>query len=166
MKKIRLRFTAFLFIFSLFVTGASAQLSHQQIDSLVNKTMETFNVPGMAVAVIKDGRVFHAKGYGVRAVDGKPVNANTLFGVASNTKAFTSASIAKLVDEGKIDWDTKVTDIIPEFKLYNGYITRHFTIRDLLSHRGGLDLGQGDLMVFPPNNTTNRAEMIHNLRYL
>src|SRR5699024_5648978 len=166
MKKLRLPFITLAFISSLFVSSATAQLSHQQIDSLVHETMDTFNVPGMAVAVIKDGEVVHSKGYGIRKVDGKKVDTNTLFGVASNTKAFTSAAIAKLVDQGKIKWNTHVTDVIPEFKLYNGYITRNFTIRDLLSHRGGLDLGQGDLMVFPPHNTTDREEMIHNLRYL
>lgn len=94
------------------------------------------------------------------------VNENTLFGVASNTKAFTTAALGQLIDQGKLTWDTKVTDIIPEFQLSDSYVTREFTVRDLVTHRSGLGLGAGDLMVFPANNTTTKAEMIHNLRYL
>ena len=142
-------------------------LSPQQIDSLVEKSMESFNVPGMAVAVIKDGKVVSKKGYGVRSIKTKKkVNTETLFGIASNTKAFTTAALAQLVDENKIKWETKVTDIIPEFKLYAPYVTSEFTVRDLIVHRSGLGLGAGDLMVFPASNTTTLDEMIHNLRYL
>src|SRR5690606_799332 len=143
------------------------QLSEKQIDSIARKTLETFDVPGIAVAVIKDGKVVHSKGYGVRSIESKKkVDENTLFGVASNTKAFTAASLGVLVDEGKITWDTKVTDIIPEFKLYDAYVTREFTIRDLLTHRSGLGLGAGDLMIWPDSNSTTKDELIHNLRYL
>ncbi len=142
-------------------------LSSKQIDALVERTMETFNVPGMAVAVLKDGEVIHSKGYGVRSVEkGGEVDQNTLFGVASNTKAVTAAALAQLVDEGKMEWDTKVVDVIPHFKLYNHYVTGEFTVRDLLTHRSGLGLGAGDLMVFPASNVTTRDELIHNLRYL
>jgi CubicO group peptidase (beta-lactamase class C family) len=75
------------------------------------------------------------------------VDANTLFGIASNSKAFTSASLAILVDEGKIKWDDKVIKYLPNFKMYNEYVTQEFTIRDLLTHRSGLGLGAGDLMM-------------------
>src|SRR5699024_9993447 len=120
-----------------------------------------------AVAVLKDGEAVVKKGYGVRSVKNKkPVDNQTLFGIASHTKAFTSAALAQLVDEGKIEWDTKVTAIIPEFKLYDSYTTAEFTIRDLLTLRGGLGLGAGDLMVFPASNKTTLKEMIYNLRYL
>lgn len=129
--------------------------------------MKTFDVPGMAVAVLQDGKIYHKNTYGVRSVKtNAPVNENTLFGVASNTKAITAAAIGQLVDKGKIQWDTPVSDIIPEFKLYDSYVTREFTVRDLLTHRSGLGLGAGDLMVFPASNTTTMEEMIHNLRYL
>lgn len=157
---------SFLFIllnFSLLAQG----LSGAQIDSLVQKTMKTFDVPGMAVAVLKDGKVYYKNTYGVRSIKtGAKVDENTLFGVASNTKAFTTAALGQLVDKGKLQWDTKVTDIIPEFKLYNPYVTSEFTVRDLITHRSGLGLGAGDLMVFPASNTTTLEEMIHNLRYL
>lgn len=148
--------------YSVFAQG----LTHTQIDSLVKKTMTTFDVPGMAVAVLKDGETY-INTYGIRSIKTKAeVDENTLFGVASNTKAFTAAALAQLVDAGKLTWDTKVNDIIPEFKLYDANVTSQFTVRDLLTHRSGLGLGAGDLMVFPATNTTTLPEMIHNMRYL
>ncbi len=142
-------------------------MSGSQIDSIVQKTMKTFDVPGMAVAVLKDGKIYHKNTYGVRSLKtNAEVNENTLFGVASNTKAFTTAALGQLIDQGKLTWDTKVTDIIPEFKLNDSYVTNEFTVRDLITHRSGLGLGAGDLMVFPAGNRTTKAEMIHNLRYL
>lgn len=157
---------AFLFLCTI-PSMRSQVLSNSQIDSLVQKTMTTFNVPGMAVAVLKDGKMYHKNTYGISSVKtNAPVNENTLFGVASNTKAFTAAALGQLVDQKKIKWDTKVNDIIPEFKLYDPYVTSEFTIRDLLTHRSGLGLGAGDLMVFPATNTTTMEEMIHNMRYL
>ncbi|AFL80953.1 penicillin-binding protein, beta-lactamase class C [Aequorivita sublithincola DSM 14238] len=155
-----------LVLFFNFSVNAQA-LSGSQIDSIVQKTMKTFDVPGMAVAVLKDGKIYHKNTYGVRSLKtNEAVNENTLFGVASNTKAFTTAALGQLIDQGKLTWDTKVTDIIPEFQLSDSYVTREFTIRDLITHRSGLGLGAGDLMVFPAGNTTTKAEMIHNLRYL
>ena len=157
----------FLLLFFVTVSVNAQVLTNSQIDSLVQKTMKTFDVPGMAVAVIKDGKIYHKNTYGVRSLKtGKEVNENTLFGVASNTKAFTTAALAQLIDQGKLSWDTKVTDVIPEFKLHDPYVTAEFTVRDLVTHRSGLGLGAGDLMIFPANNTTTKAEMIHNLRYL
>jgi CubicO group peptidase (beta-lactamase class C family) len=142
-------------------------LSSAQIDSLVALTMKTFDVPGIAVAVLKDGKVVHAKGYGVQSLaTNVPVDVNSLFAVASNTKAFTAGALGMLVDEGLIRWDSKVTDVIPEFRLYDPYVTAEFTIRDLLTHRSGLGLGAGDLMIWPDSTDFTRAEIIHNLRYL
>jgi CubicO group peptidase (beta-lactamase class C family) len=94
------------------------------------------------------------------------VDENTLFGVASNTKAFTAAALGMLVDEKKMSWDDKVVDYIPGFKLYNPYVTQEFTVRDLLTHRSGLGLGSGDLMMFPDSSNFTREDIIHNLRYL
>ncbi len=167
MKNIFQRKLLFSVVFIFISLAASAQLTNTQIDSLVQKTLKTFNVPGIAVAVLKDGKVILSKGYGVRSLDkGGDVNENTLFGIASNTKAFTSAALGKLIDEGKLSWDTKVTNIIPEFKLYDPYVTSEFTVRDLLTHRSGLGLGAGDMMVFPSSNILKKEGMIHNLRYL
>ena len=168
MQTLSLKILSFSFLFLFFNSALKAQaLSGSQIDSIVQKTMKTFDVPGMAVAVLKDGKVYHKNTYGVRSIKTNvPVNENTLFGVASNTKAFTTAALGQLIDKGKLTWDTKVTDIIPEFKLNDSYVTNEFTVRDLVTHRSGLGLGAGDLMVFPAGNTTTKAEMIHNLRYL
>lgn len=142
-------------------------LTSKQIDSVAEKTLSTFNVPGIAVAVVKDGKVIHAKGYGVRSIKTNlKVDENTLFGVASNTKAFTAAALGMLVDEKKITWDTKVIDVIPEFKMYDPYVTSEFTVRDLLTHRSGLGLGAGDLMIWPDSSTVDKKQLIHNLRYL
>ena len=166
MKSIKL--SAFIFIFWLLHFSLFAQpISSPQIDSLVEKTLKTFDVPGIAVAVVKDGKVIHAKGYGVRSLNTRQkVDENTLFGIASNSKAFTAAALGMLMDEGKLNWDDRVTDYIPEFKLYNPYVTDAFTIRDLLTHRSGLGLGAGDLMFWPDSNNFSLKDVIHNLRYL
>ncbi|MDD5151250.1 MAG: serine hydrolase, partial [Flavobacterium sp.] len=94
------------------------------------------------------------------------VDANTLFGIASNSKAFTSAALAMLIDEGKLKWDDKVTQYIPEFKMYNEYVTNEFTIRDLITHRSGLGLGAGDLMIWPDGSDFKPEDIILNLQYL
>ncbi|AFK03028.1 beta-lactamase [Emticicia oligotrophica DSM 17448] len=151
---------------SIFSSQAQA-ITSPEIDALVERTLKTFDVPGIAVAVIKDDKVIHAKGYGVRSLrTGQKVDENTLFGVASNSKAYTAAALGMLVDEKKISWDTKVTDIIPEFKLYNPYVTEEFTVRDLLCHRSGMGLGAGDLMMWPDSSNFTKADIIHNLRFL
>ncbi len=163
MKKISILLFATMFV----IAQSQAQMSEVAIDSLVNLTLKTFDVPGIAVGIVKDGKLIHAKGYGVRSLKNNlPVDENTLFGIASNSKAFTSAALGMLVDEGKLHWDHKVTDYIPGFKMYDPYVTDAFTIRDLLTHRSGLGLGSGDLMFFPDGGNFTREEMIHNLRYL
>lgn len=145
----------------------SAQITEKQVDEVVEKTLKAFNVPGIAVAIVKDGKVIHAKGYGVKSILTKEkVDQNTLFGIASNSKAFTSAALAMLVDEGKINWDDKVIHYLPEFKMYNDYVTNEFTIRDLLTHRSGLGLGAGDLMIWPDGSDFTAKDIVHNLRYL
>jgi CubicO group peptidase (beta-lactamase class C family) len=149
------------------LSASSQTITSVQIDSLVEKVRVLFDVPGIAVAIIKDDSIIHSKGYGYRSLATKQlVDENTLFGIASNSKAFTAAALAMLVDEGKIKWDDKVTQYIPNFKLYNPYVTEEFTIRDLLTHRSGLGLGAGDLMMFPDSNTFTRQQIIYNLRYL
>ncbi len=142
-------------------------ITSKGIDTLVAHTLKAFDVPGIAVAVIKDGKVIHSKGYGVRSLKtGKKVDENTLFGIASNSKAFAAAALGMLVDEGKIKWDDKVRTYIPEFKMYDPYVTEQFTIRDLLTHRSGLGLGSGDLMLFPDSNNFTLKDVIANLQYL
>ncbi|WP_281298451.1 serine hydrolase [Flavobacterium limnophilum] len=144
-----------------------AQISEKQVDELVENTLKSFNVPGIAVAIVKDGKVVLAKGYGIKSMLTKEkVDANTLFGIASNSKAFTTAALAMLVDEKKIKWDDKVTQYLPDFKMYNDYVTNEFTIRDLVTHRSGLGLGAGDLMIWPDGSDFKTTDIIHNLQYL
>ena len=159
--------TLFLSLTLAFSSVTIAQLTTPQIDDLVNKTLKTFDVPGIAVAIVKDGQVILSKGYGIRSILSKEtVNENTLFGIASNSKAFTTAALAMLVEEGKVNWDDKVVKYIPEFKMYNDYVTQEFTIRDLLTHRSGLGLGAGDLMIWPDGNNFTTQDIIMNLQYL
>ena len=142
-------------------------LTSMQIDALVERTLKAFNVPGISVAVVKDDNVVHAKGYGVRSIQSKlPMQSNTLVGIASNSKAFTAAALAILVDEGKLNWNDRVNNIIPEFKLYNPHVTEEFTVLDLMTHRSGMGLGAGDLMFFPDGSDFTIKDVIHNLRYL
>jgi CubicO group peptidase (beta-lactamase class C family) len=142
-------------------------LSSSEIDSIAERARRAFNVPGIAVAVLKDGRIIHSKGYGVRSLNTNlPVDENTLFGIASNSKAFTAFALGLLVEEGKISWDDKVRKWIPEFKLYSPYVTEEFTIRDLLTHRSGLGLGAGDLMFFPDSSNFELKDIIYNLQFL
>ena len=144
-----------------------SQIAPEAIDKLVTNAIKTFDVPGIAVGIVKDGQLIFAKGYGVRSLaTGKPVDEHTLFGIASNTKAFTTTALGILVDEGKLKWDDKVIDYIPEFRLYNPYVTQDFTIRDLLTHRSGLGLGAGDLMIWPDGSDFTRKDIINNLRFL
>ena len=161
------RTVSIIFVFALAATVLGQPLSERKIDRLTERVMQEFNVPGIAVAVVKDNSVIHMKGYGVRSIaTGEKTDEHTLFAIASNTKAFTSASLGILVDEGKLRWDTKVTEIIPEFRLYNSYVTEDFIIKDLLTHRSGLGEGAGDLMGWPDSADFSTAEIIHNLRYL
>ena len=134
------------------------------IDATVARIMEAFEVPGMAVAIVKDGRVVLAKGYGVRKLgDPAPVDARTLFGIASNTKVFTATALGLLVEEGKIRWDAPVIDYVPWFQMSDPYVTRELTVRDLLVHRSGLGLGAGDLLWWP-DSTYDRKEIARRLR--
>lgn len=137
-----------------------------KISKAVQDAMDKFQVPGIAVAVVKDNKVVMAKGFGVTKYGTKQkVNTDTLFGIASNTKAMTAAILASLVDEGKLTWQTKVIDIIPEFQLYDAWVTREFTLLDLLSHDSGLGLGAGDLMIWPQTTLTT-MDIIKRMKHL
>jgi CubicO group peptidase (beta-lactamase class C family) len=136
------------------------------LDAYVARAMTEFGVPGMAIVVVKDGQVVLAKGYGVRrAGEPAPVDADTLFGIASNTKAFTCAALSILVEEGKLAWDDPVTKHLPGFQMYDPWVTREVTVLDLVTHRAGLGLGEGDLMWWPPTTFT-RDEIVRGIRHL
>jgi CubicO group peptidase (beta-lactamase class C family) len=145
----------------------NAQITEREVDVLVENTLKTFNVPGIAVGIVKDGKLVLAKGYGVaNSKTQQKVDANTLFGIASNSKAFTASVLAILVDEGKINWEDKVKKYLPEFKMYDDYVTHEFTIRDLLTHKSGLGLGAGDLMIWPDGHDFTPKDIVKNIQYL
>src|SRR3954468_23114998 len=143
-----------------------AQQAPPKFDEYVRRVMQTFTVPGVSVAIVKDGKVVLAKGYGVRRLgEPAPVDARTRFGIASNTKLFTATAIAILVEEGKLAWDQPVTTYLPGFAMADPYVTHELTVRDLLVHRSGLGLGAGDLLWWPPS-TYNRKEIARRIRYI
>ena len=135
-------------------------------DARVDAVREASGTPGMAIAIVEDGKVVLAKGYGVRKM-GAPqkVDADTIFTIGSTAKAMTSAALATLVDAGKLNWDDKVADRLPGFQMYDAWVSREITVRDLLVHRSGLGLGAGDLL-YVPRGSYSRAEIVRRLRYI
>ncbi len=135
------------------------------LDARIRKVLADWNVPGAAIAVVKDGKPLLVKGFGLRTL-GKPeaVDAHTQFGIASLSKAFTATALAILVDEGKVAWDDPVQKHLPAFQLADSLASRELTVRDLLSHRGGLGLGAGDLMLFGGDHT--RSEVLERIRQI
>lgn len=155
-----------LLVAALAVIGAPAwAVVPQDLDAYAAQAMKTFDTPGMAVAIVDDGQA-STHVYGVRKL-GAPerVDAHTTFPIGSNTKAFTAAALAILVDQGKLHWDDLVVDKLPGFRMYDAYTSQNMTVTDLLVHRSGLGLGEGDLM-FLPSTTRSRAELVHAIRYL
>ena len=143
-----------------------AAIDTKQLEQTIKYSMSRFDVPGMAVAVVENSEVVFSKGFGVRHLEtGEKVNKHTLFGIASNSKAFTAAALAMLVEQGKLNWNDKVIDHLPEFRMFDAYATREVTIRDLLSHRAGLGLGAGDLTIWPDTDKSVE-EVIHGIRFL
>jgi CubicO group peptidase (beta-lactamase class C family) len=139
-----------------------AQLS--DFDAYVDSVRKQFDVPGIGVAIVKDGNVVLEQGSGVRKLgDPTKVDAHTLFAIASNTKAFTAASLAILADEKKLAMDDRVIDHLPWFQMSDPYVTREMRIRDLLAHRSGLSLGAGDLLYWP-TTTYSTEEVVQRLR--
>lgn len=135
----------------------------KEFDEYVNKALKEWDVPGVAIAVVKNDKVVLARGYGVRKLgDPTPVDEKTLFAIGSSSKAFTAAAIAMLVDEGKLKWDDPATKYLPGFQLYDPYVTREMTVRDLLCHRSGLD--RGDFIWYA--TPYDRDEIWRRIRYV
>ena len=137
-------------------TPAKAQLP-PNLDRYIDTVLRTFNVPGISLAIVRDGKLLLAKGYGVKRT-GRPerVDEHTLFPIASNTKAFTAMALAILVDEGKLKWDDPVIDHLPWFRMSDPWVTMEMTIRDLLVHHSGIPAFAGDILLFPPSTYTRR----------
>ncbi len=135
------------------LSGIASAAPPAGFEQRVEQLRKDIGVPGVSIAIVEDGKVTLAHGWGVRDITtNKPVDADTIFFTGSTGKAFTNAALATLVDEGKIGWDDKVIDHMPDFRMWDPWVTREMTIRDLLVHRSGLGLGQGDLL-FLPNST-------------
>lgn len=146
---------------------ADQMLTTKEINSVVQNALKEFNTPGMSIAVIQNDQVLNLAGFGVKNIEtGQAVDADTYFRLASTSKAFTAASVAMLVDTQQLDWDDRVIDHLPDFRLADAFATREMTIRDLLSHRSGLGSGMGDSMLWPEPASFSRSEIVHNLRYL
>jgi CubicO group peptidase (beta-lactamase class C family) len=159
-----LRITALLSLFA--GLGPASAQEPPGFDGYVKRVMEMFTVPGLSVAIVKDGKVVLARGYGVRRMGHPaPVDAQTRFGIASNTKLFTATALALLVEERKIEWDKPVISYLPAFAMSDPYVTHELTVRDLLVHRSGLGLGAGDLLWWPPS-TYDRKEIARRIRYI
>ncbi|WP_419868786.1 serine hydrolase [Chryseobacterium sp. CT-SW4] len=159
----KLSFLLFLLAVGIF----NSQVEEKKLDELIKSTLKTFDVPGMSVGIVKDGKLVYAKGFGVRSLTSKnPMDEKTLVGIASNSKGFTCTALALLADEGKLNWNDKVSQYIPEFQMYDPYVSQNITIKDLVTHRAGLGLGQGDLMFFPEGGSLTVNDIVHNVRYL
>jgi CubicO group peptidase (beta-lactamase class C family) len=148
------------------VAADSRPVALADFDAYVDATRKQFDVPGIAVAIVKDGKIVLEMGSGVRKLgDPAKVDAHTRFAIASNTKAFTAASLAILADEKKLDMNDRVVDRLPWFQMSDPYVTREMRVRDLLAHRSGLSLGAGDLLYWPATTYTTK-EVVERLRYV
>jgi CubicO group peptidase (beta-lactamase class C family) len=155
----------FTLAFALLASTASAA-PPEGFDARVEALRQSLGVPGVSISIVEDGHVMLAKGYGIRRLGApEPVDADTIMTIGSTTKAFTVADLAILVDQGKLQWDDKVIDHLPWFVMYDPWVTREMTVRDLLVHRSGLGLGAGDLL-FVPRSNVSRREAVRRLRYI
>ncbi|MBD2515013.1 serine hydrolase [Nostoc sp. FACHB-973] len=135
----------------------------QGITAFINKTMQEWKVPGLAIAVIKDSKIIFCEGFGKRDVEQNLiVTPQTLFAIGSCTKAFTTMAMSILVEKGLLNWDKPVINYLPTFKLYDSYATEHITPRDLVTHRSGLPRHDAVWYKTP----FSRQEIIERLQYL
>ena len=147
----------YITLLTFFLTLSHAQPLPKDFDSYVEGVRKAFNVPGIAVSVVKDGKVVLAKGYGVKVIGtNDKVDSKTNFSIASNTKAFVGTALGILVEEKKLSWNDRVQDILPWFQLSDPYVSHEMRIIDLLVHHSGLGLGAGDLLIWPPNTYSQK----------
>ena len=159
--------TRLSFLLILISSLVFSQVEEKKLDELIQNTLKTFDVPGISLGIVKDGKVVYSKGFGVRSLTtNQKMTDETLVGIASNSKGFTGTALAILADEGKLKFDDKVSKYIPEFQMNDAYVSQEITIKDLITHRAGLGLGQGDLMFFPEGGPLTVNDIIHNVRYL
>ncbi|WP_345777336.1 serine hydrolase domain-containing protein [Lysobacter sp. MMG2] len=161
------RFRGFLLALSLAWLPAHAQTDRAAVDAIFDDVVARYRLPGLALGIVEDGRVVYSRTAGeLVAGEGERIDADTLFKVASNTKSMTSATLARLVDAGKLRWDDPVVKWLPQFRMHDAWVGQQMQVRDLLIHNSGLRAGAGDLMLWPEPNTFTRADIIHGLAYL
>ena len=147
------------------VAGPSPDLT--AIDAAIEAAVERYDLPGIAVGVVVDGKVAHVRTLGETvAGSGDPVTPETLFKIASNSKAMTATVLARLVQQGKVRWDDPVVAHLPHFAMHDPWVTAHMTVRDLLVHNSGLPEGGGDLMLWPEPNRFTRLDITRGLRHI
>ncbi|PCH77878.1 MAG: serine hydrolase [Flavobacteriaceae bacterium] len=155
----------FVFLCTFLLIKGQTKEQVQHLDAYFTKSFQEWNIPGMAIAIVSADSIYLSKGYGLSNLQtNKAVDEHTLFAVASNSKAFTASALAQLVDAGKLKWEDKVVNYLPYFKMYDNYVTQHFTIADLLSHRSGLATFSGDLLWYATSKTPK--EIIQAQQYL
>ncbi|MDI9239436.1 serine hydrolase [Lysobacter sp. LF1] len=146
---------------------AAPRTDRAAVDAAFDEVMRRYRLPGLALGVVEDGRVVYTRTAGERVEgEGARIDAQTLFKVASNTKSMTTATLARLVDAGKLRWDDPVAKWLPQFRMYDPWVGENMQVRDLLIHDSGLRAGAGDLMLWPEPNAFTRADIIHGLAYL
>jgi CubicO group peptidase (beta-lactamase class C family) len=146
---------------------ASATSATSGLDPIIDTVATRYHLAGIAVGVIDHGEVVYTRTRGERVAGaGEPITPDTLFKIASNSKAFTSTLLARLVEEGKLRWDTPVRSVLPDFRMSDPWVTEHMQVGDLLTHRSGLREGAGDLMLWPEPNAFTRQDILHGLAYL
>jgi CubicO group peptidase (beta-lactamase class C family) len=161
------RFIVTVYVLSMLLVSAQVALAQKEpikgLDAYINKALKDWEVPGLAIAIVKDDKVVYAKGYGVQKLgESTPVNERTIFAVGSTTKAMTVACLGMLVDEKKISWDDAATKHLKGFQLYDPYVTRELTVRDLVTHRSGLERGDALWHLSP----YSREEVLFRIRHL
>jgi|GEM_PF-40287 len=145
----------------------STAIDKNAIDAIFDTVMSEYHLPGMVLGLVQDGQVVYTRTAGeLVSGGGQAIDANTLFKIASNTKAMTTGLLARLVDAGKLQWDDPVVKHLPQFQMSEPWITREMRVRDLLIHNSGLREGAGDLMLWPEPNHFSRADIITGLRHL
>jgi len=146
---------------------ATAQTANPAYDKIVDATVARYHLPGIAVGVIENGQVVYTRTVGETiAGSGQKITPQTLFKIASNSKAMTTALLGRLVDQGKLRWDDPVTKYLPQFRMNDPWVTANMRVADLLTHSSGLPEGGGDLMLWPEPNAFTRADIIHGLAFI
>jgi CubicO group peptidase (beta-lactamase class C family) len=162
----RLCFALVLTLATITATAAAQQPPSPTYDHILDSVVARYHLPGIALGVIEHGKVVYTAPRGETvAGSGHKIDAHTLFKIASNSKAMTTALLGRLVDQGKLHWDDKVTRYLPDFRMYDPWVTNEMRVADLLTHSSGLREGEGDLMLWPEPNDFSRADIIHALRY-